>query len=71
MTNTLRQTELTAISRNTPDTTVTAIPTVTDGEHEGWGRLLSRNGVYKLKKLNKGMQVCKGNNIHIHSSEVN
>ena len=32
-----RQTELTAISRSTPDTTITATPTVTDREHDGWG----------------------------------
>ena len=32
-----RQAELTAISRNTPDTTGTATPTVTDREHDGWG----------------------------------
>ena len=37
VTRTPRQTELTAISRSTPDTTVTATPTVTDREHDGWG----------------------------------
>ena len=37
VTRTPRQTELTAISRRTPDTTVTATPTVTDREHDGWG----------------------------------
>ena len=36
VTRTLRQTELTAISRNTTATTVTATPTVTDREHDGW-----------------------------------
>ena len=37
VTRTLRQTELTAISRSTPDTTITATPTVMDREHDGWG----------------------------------
>ena len=37
VTRTPRQAELTAISRSTPDTTVTATPTVTDREHDGWG----------------------------------
>ena len=37
VTRTPRQTELTAISRSTPDTTVTATPTVIDREHDGWG----------------------------------
>ena len=35
VTRTPRQTELTAISRSTPDTTVTATPTVTDREVGG------------------------------------
>ena len=39
MTRTPRQTELTAISRSTPDTTVTATPTVTDREHDGMGEV--------------------------------
>ena len=34
-----RQAELTAISRSTPDTTITATPTVTDREHDGWGEV--------------------------------
>ena len=38
VTRTLRQAELTAISGSTPDTTFTATPTVTDREHDGWGR---------------------------------
>ena len=37
VTRTPRQTELTAVSRRTPDTTVTATPTVTDREHDGRG----------------------------------
>ena len=61
MTRTPRQTELTAISRNTPDTTST--PTVTDREHDGWsgggGWVGIKAGVevaiYKWNKLNKGI----------------
>ena len=37
VTRTPRQAELTAISRSTTDTTITATPTVTDREHDGWG----------------------------------
>ena len=73
---TQRQTELTAISRSTPDTTSTATPTVTDREHDGWGGggwwVGIKAGVYTSgTKRNKRMQVCKGNDIHIHSSEIN
>ena len=73
VTRTPRQAELTAISRSTPDTTVTATPTVTDWEHDGWGEGGWWVGIKAGVKVatsgtnNTGVQVCKGNDIYTYT----
>ena len=71
VTRTPRQAELTAISRSTPDTTVTATPTVTDREHDGRGGggwwVGIKAGVYTSRTNNTGVQVCKGNDIYTYT----